>query len=151
MVGPLASQADCWNSTDLYRQGGNLNTEGQEVTSRAIKDCVPRSLSTFPKLQKGEPYQFERWDQGKHGFCLRYSFIARDRATRIRKYVVLAEIVKAAEHLTNTGAFSRTDYQSLCVLSQSSGPCGFAVTGRILEALGLGRYVGRKGFMVQSA
>ena len=40
---------------------------------------------------------------------------------------------------------TRADFDAVCLLPDS-GPCGFAVTGRILEYLGVARYAGREGF-----
>jgi hypothetical protein len=65
-----------------------------------------------------------------------------------KKRVIVSEMQPAFDHYMKTGSFDRQAYQRFCPVSALSGPCGFVVVGRILEALNGAVYSGReKGFL----
>jgi len=113
-----------------------------------LRDLIPKTVSQFPKLEIGEPYHFDRWADDRSGStCLYYWFYAHDGGKRNNKRVVVSEIQQAFQHLMDTGSFHRDAFRRFCPVSESSGPCGFVVVGRIFEALGVAVYSGReKGF-----
>ena len=125
----------------------------------SASDSVRRSLnlsfdsgkSTFAKLQKrGAPYRFERWDEDSDGeLCLYYSFPSRDTLKLYTKRIPLVELVDALRECINTGYLTRDGFIRVCPKAQSAGECGFAVTGRCLELLGVAKYGGRgNGFIL---
>src|SRR5438874_1274596 len=101
-----------------------------------LKNLIPAKLSKFCKLEAGTPYQFERWDKDRSGyFCLYYWFKSRNGLEHRIKRVIVDEILGALQHLRATRTLNRTGFRTVCPESDSSGPCGFAVVGRILEGL----------------
>jgi hypothetical protein len=114
-----------------------------------LRNLIPTPVSQFPKLEAGQPYHFDHWGDDRSGSaCLYYWFDSRNGNSRNNKRVVVSELEGALQHLMNTGAFDRDSFRTLCPESQSSGGCGFAVAGRIFEALGVATYSGReKGFV----
>ncbi len=112
-----------------------------------LRKTVPSVVNSFPKLTTGEPYRFERWaGDDRDILCLYYWFSPRDGLRRNVKRVPVPEILAALGHLRRTGTLDRAAFQKLCPVSESDGPCGFAVLGRTLEALGVAHYVGKRGF-----
>jgi hypothetical protein len=104
-----------------------------------LRYLIPERLNTFAKLtERGEPYYFDHWTADF--VCLYYWFSSRDRTRRNRKRVPVSEIRAALEQLIRDGAFTRAAFESLCAISTRDGGCGFAVIGRILEALNVARY-----------
>ena len=120
-----------------------------EAVQSQLQDIVPAKISEFRKLEKGEPYHFDRWEKDSDGRpCLYYWFNSRDRNKRNVKRVPVFEFCAVLDHIRQNGAFTRSDYQELCPVAQSAGPCGYAVIGRLLEALGAAQYQGRiNGFV----
>jgi hypothetical protein len=114
-----------------------------------LRDLIPKTASDFSKLGAGEPYHFDRWADDRSGStCLYYWFYSHDGGKRNNKRVVVSEIQQAFQNLMDTGSFDRDAFRRLCPVSELSGPCGFVVVGRILEALGVAVYSGRdKGFL----
>jgi hypothetical protein len=123
--------------------------EGSKATDSNLRKLIPAIVSEFPKLEAGQPYHFHHWADDRSGStCLYYWFSSHSGAKRYNKRVIVSEVHAALQHLLNTGAFDRTSFRARCPKSKSSGPCGFVVVGRILEALGVARYSGReKGFV----
>jgi len=54
---------------------------------------------------------------------------------RYSKRIPLKELKTAAKKFSDTGKFTRDDFNRLCPVASGDGPCAFAVIGRILEAL----------------
>ena len=115
-----------------------------ETVELRLRDMVPQKVAEFRKLEKGEPYHFDRWEQDIKGRpCLYYWFGSRDGLRRNVKRVPIAEFCAAFDHIGRTGTFTRVDYKQLCRVAQSDGACGYTVIGRLLENLGVARYQGR--------
>ena len=115
-----------------------------------MRSLVPGTVREFKKLScQGDPYRFERWDTDRAGsLCLYYSFESRDGSRRNVKRIPIREIEAAYLYLRNSRSFDRSAFKRLCPVSEAGGPCGYAVVGRLLEALGVGRYSGtRTGFV----
>jgi hypothetical protein len=113
---------------------------------------IPVKVSTFSKLNHGEPYQFDRWQNDRFASpCLYYWFKSRDGIKRNTKRVPVSEIRAALCQLRNANVLSRETFKKVCPVAQSDGPCGFAVVGRIFEALGVAVYSGQNGFKLTDA
>jgi len=113
---------------------------------------IPEEVNTFAKLQHGEPYHFERWKNDRAGSpCLYYWFMARGGVTKNRKRLPVSEIRAALHQLRSTGVLSRATFRKVCPIAEWAGPCGFAVVGRILEALHVALYSGMGGFKLNDA
>ena len=116
--------------------------------SQEIRGILLANCTTFDKLTGDrEPYLFERIAVDTKGMeCVYYSFHLRD-GKPVEKRIPLKELIAALRVLTDQGSMTRADFDAVCPIAQSAGPCGFAVTGRILEYLGVARYAGRgEGF-----
>lgn len=45
------------------------------MLEQSLKKIIPDTYSTFPKLERGDPYHFDRWDSDINGdLCLYYWF-----------------------------------------------------------------------------
>jgi|ERR1051326_1522443 hypothetical protein len=115
-----------------------------------LRGIVPANVNQFQKLDHGEPYHYDRWGKDAIGHvCLYYWFSSNDGRTRNVKRVPVNEVGAALNHILLSGRFGRQDFRQICPLSNSDGPCGFAVVGRLLESLGVAQYVGRnQGFVL---
>jgi hypothetical protein len=106
-----------------------------------LNKLFPGKFSEFRKLSEGEPYRFDSWQPDSEGRpCLYYTFSSRDGRRTNRKRVPILEIAAALGHLRRTGHLRRSEFPDVCRVAESDGPCGFAVVGRTLEALGVARY-----------
>jgi hypothetical protein len=114
-----------------------------------LQRLIPEKLNEFAKLEAGDPYHFDRWEEDRSGAaCMYYVFSSRDGAKQNRKRVVVSEIEAAIQVLRRTGRFDRDAFRVLCPQSESSGRCGFVVVGRIFETLGEAAYSSRSdGFL----
>ena len=72
--------------------------------------------------------------------------MARDGVKKNKKRLPVAEIRAALDELGRAGVLSREKFRKVCPIAEKSGPCGFAVVGRILEALHVAVYSGQHGF-----
>ncbi len=119
-----------------------------EVTLHRL---IPEKVNTFAKLERGEPYHFDRCENDRDGSpCLYYWFLAREGAKKNKKRVPVAEIRAALAQLRSCGVLSRETFGKVCSTA-ASAPCGFAVVGRVLEALHVAVYSGRDGFTLVNA
>ena len=110
-----------------------------------LHGLIPKRVSTFPKLRgNGGPYRFDRWEKD----CLRYSFVGAKKYT---KRLPECEIRAGLSQLRDTGWLSRETFRRICPRAKSDGECGFAVLGRILEALHVAAYSGDAGFRLTNA
>jgi hypothetical protein len=117
-----------------------------------LHKLIPTNVNTFAKLNHGKPYQFDRWDRDRNGsVCLYYRFEGSHGGKIYTKRLLASEILTALRHLRDTGTLNRKAFERICPCSASAGPCGFAVLGRIFEALGLVHYAGREGFELTNA
>ena len=62
-----------------------------------------------------------------------------------------SEIRAGLRQLRDTGWLSRERFGDVCPTAKSNGECGFAVLGRIFEALGVAVYSGNTGFKLTNA
>jgi hypothetical protein len=107
----------------------------------ALRNLIPTKIEWFEKLESGKPYHFDAWKHDRLGqACMYYSFASRDGSRRNRKRVVTSEIRAALQHLRDLGSLDREAFRDACPTSASDGACGFAVVGRILEALVVALY-----------
>src|SRR4051812_9952681 len=108
-----------------------------------LRKLIPHKVRTFAKLESGEPYHFDRWDKDYTGTeCLYYWFTGRNNINK--KRVPTPEIRAALQILLLNGTLRRKDFETICPIAKSDGPCGFAVVGRIFEALDIAVYSGRR-------
>jgi hypothetical protein len=105
---------------------------------------IPNEVSTFAKLRHGKPYHFDRWENG----CLYYWF---EGVTKHTKRLPKSEIRSALRQLRDTGWIHQKTFGEICRTARSDGPCGFAVLGRIFEAMGVAVYSGNAGFKLTNA
>jgi len=115
------------------------------IVFQTLQTLLNPGKTTFAKLQgHGVPYTFERWHTDSDGnLCLYYSFPDRRGIERHTKRVPLAELARALKVCMDQGVLTREAFEGNCPIAQSSGPCGFAVTGRCLELLSVARYRGQ--------
>ena len=112
-----------------------------------LRRLIPDEVNTFAKLEHGASYHFDRWKNDRVGSpCLYYWFMARDGVKKNKKRLPVSEIRAALHQLRSAGMLSREAFRKVCPLSESDGSCGFAVVGRILEALHVAVYAGQDGF-----
>jgi len=110
-----------------------------------LRELIAANVKDFAKLEAGEPYHFDGWEEDRSGSaCMYYSFGSRSPHKLNRKRVVISELHAAFQHLRNTGAFDRKSFEKLCPISQSAGSCGFAVMGQVFEALGVAIFFDRE-------
>lgn len=118
----------------------------------ALHRLIPQRVNTFAKLHRGSPYHFDRWGVDRAGSpCLYYWFMARDGVKRNKKRLPVSEIRAAVCQLRSAGVLNRKTFPKVCPVAESDGPCGFAVVGRILEALQVAAYSGQDGFKLTNA
>ena len=117
-----------------------------------LHTLIPEKASTFAKLQHGEPYHFDCWKNDRDGSpCLYFWFMARDGVKRNKKHLPVSEIRAALHQLQSVGVLSRGTFRKVCPKAESAGPCGFAVVGRIFEALHVAVYSSQDGFKLTNA
>ncbi len=119
--------------------------------STALSEIIPSRHDEFQKLMAGDPYRFDSWDTDKHGnACLYYWFYSRDGSKKNRKRVVTPEIERLLRHKLRTGEsiIVNSEFKAHCPATISAGSCGYAVTVRLLEYLGVGRYLERRGVQI---
>jgi hypothetical protein len=123
------------------------NKRAQANLQSALDSQFQQGRRRFAKLQeRGEPYLFDGWRTDYTGaLCLYYTFSGHT------KRVPLHELVAALQKLLEKGELSRADFRRACPVAESAGPCGFAVTGRSFERLGIARYEGQgMGFLLKN-
>lgn len=114
------------------------------MLEQRLREIIPDTISKFPKLESGDPYYFDRWDIDLNNeMCLYYWFWNKNRTKKNKKRVVISEIKELIRNCLTRGKITREDFKNYCPISESAGPCGFAVTGRMFESLGITRYLGR--------
>jgi hypothetical protein len=114
---------------------------GAKEFGSVLRKLIPATVREFKKLKAGDPYYFDHWADDRFGAaCMYYWFASGDGSKKNRKRVLVSEVHTAFQHLRTTRAFDRKSFRTLCPISYEAGPCGFAVTGRILEELGVAGY-----------
>ena len=123
---------------------------GKKMIEQRLREIIQKPNSTFPKLESGDPYYFDQWRTDLNGeMCLYYWFWNRNRTKKNKKRVVISEVEKLIRNCLTQGQITRDDFRNHCPISESAGPCGFAVTGRMLEYLGIAQYLGwGRGFEI---
>ena len=118
-----------------------------------MRRLIPHTVNTFAKLEHGEPYHFDSWaTDNTNTPCLYYWFMARNGVTKRKKRVPVYEIGVALRRLLGDGMLRSDRFREVCPVAESDGPCGFAVVGRIFEALDVAAYAGRRrGFRLTDA
>jgi hypothetical protein len=112
-----------------------------------LYSLIPKEVNTFAKLDHGAPYHFDCWKNDRVGSpCLYYWFMARDGVKKNKKRLPVSEIRAALRQLRGAGVLSREMFRKVCPTAKSDGECGYAVVGRILEALHVAIYSGNDGF-----
>ncbi len=111
-----------------------------------LKAIIPSKYRTFEKLERGDPYNFDSWRNDTYGNeCLYYWFYSKNKSKKNQKRVVVMEIVNLLRNNIDSEKIKRLDFKKYCPTTLSAGPCGYAVTIRLLEYLGVARYLGRDG------
>ena len=123
------------------------------MLEQRLREIIPRPKSKFPELEKEKTHLFfddDCWITDLNGeMCLYYWFWNKKGTKKNKKRVVISEVEELIRNCRPRGQISRVDFRKYCHTSNSAGPCGFAVTVRALEYLGIGRYLGRKdGFEI---
>lgn len=114
------------------------------MLEQRLREIIPNTISKFPKLESGDPYYFDHWDIDLNNeMCLYYWFWNKNRTKKNKKRVVISEIKELIRNCLTRGQITNEDFKNYCPVSESAGPCGFAVTGRLLEYLSIARYLGR--------
>ncbi|MDI6811278.1 MAG: hypothetical protein QMD80_06375 [archaeon] len=114
------------------------------MLKQRLREIIPNPNSTFPKLESGDQYYFDQWGTDLNNeMCLYYWFWDRNRNKKNKKRVVISEVEELIRICLTRGQITRDDFRIYCPVSESAGPCGFAVTVRMLEYLGIGQYLGR--------
>ena len=120
------------------------------MLEQRLSEIIPKPNSTFPKLKSSDPYYFDQWRTDLNGeMCLYYWFWNKKGTKKNKKRVVISEVEELIRNCRPRGHISRDDFGKYCYTSNSAGPCGFAVTGRMLEYLGIAQYLGwGRGFEI---
>ena len=108
------------------------------MLEQRLRGIIPKPNSSFRELVKEETYSFDRWDTDKKNrVCLYYVV-----GNKNKKRVVISEVEELIRNCLTRGQITREDFKEYCHTSNSDGACGFAVTGRMLEYLGIAQYLG---------
>lgn len=113
-----------------------------------LKVLIPTQVHVFPKLTKStDPYYFDRWDHdgGTGSAILRYWFWSRDRSSKNRKRVFIAEAERLLKDTLDAGKITREDFKRYCPKTNRDGGCGFAVIIAVFESLGMVCHTERRG------
>ncbi|MFW6116297.1 MAG: hypothetical protein ACOC6F_01090 [bacterium] len=113
-----------------------------------LKTLIPSEIRVFPKLTKNtEPYHFDRWDHDMDtgSAVLRYWFWSRDRSSKNRKRVFVAEAERLLRNTVKAGSITREDFKRHCPKTNRDGGCGFAVIIAVFESLGMVCHTEKRG------
>ena len=121
------------------------------MLEQALKKAIPNQLSSFNKLTAGhDPYYFTSWDKANGVSILRYWFWDKTKTKKNQKRVFINEVEQLLRNSLRVKRISRADFDKYCPRTLSDGPCGFAVTIRILEHFHLVEVVGGE-YIIKSA
>ena len=121
---------------------------GEILIEQKLRVIVPDEVYQFDKLTKGDPYHFSQWGNDRNGMaCMYYWFYSKDKAKKNQKRVFMAEIESLLKKVykSDSDIINRKLFVEQCPKTLLDGGCGYAVTIRLLEALGIVEYVGRVG------
>lgn len=116
---------------------------------KALRNIVPDTYSTFKYLTRNNDYHFSEWSATtENQICLYYWFFAKDKIRKNKKRVVMQELESLLSHCIqkNIPIVDRSLFESICKITYSSGPCGYCVSIRLFEFLGIAKYQGSNGF-----
>jgi hypothetical protein len=120
-----------------------VKAEGVAMLESTLHGLTPKDVSTFPKLSQGDPYHFDRWENG----CPYYWFEGVKNIRNVFPYLKFV-LVSVNRYI---GWLSREMFREICPTAKSDGECGIAVLGRIFEALGIAVYSSSAGFKLTDA
>jgi len=104
------------------------------MIEQALKKAIPSQLNSFRKLTPGhDPYYFTSWTAEGNTSILRYWFWNKTKTKKNNKRVFINEVEELLNYLLGAKNITRSDFQKYCPRTLGDGPCGFAVTLRILE------------------
>src|SRR6266498_239196 len=104
------------------------------MLEETLRKIIPSQLKSFRKLTAGHDlYYFGSWDIDNDTSILRYWFWNRSKTKQNKKRVFINEIEELLKYSLLAKGISRQDFQMYCPRTLNDGPCGFAVTIRILE------------------
>jgi hypothetical protein len=104
------------------------------MLEQTLKKAIPSQLSSFNKLTDGyDPYYFASWEKEEGISILRYWFWDKTKTRKNKKRVFINEIEELLKHSLPGNIITRDDFRKFCPRTLSDGPCGFAITIRILE------------------
>ena len=116
---------------------------------KALRNIVPDTYSTFKYLTRNNDYHFSEWSgTTENQIYLYYWFYAKDKIGKNTKRVVIQELESLLSHCiqNNITLVNRKLFKSICPTTYSSGPCGYCVSIRLFEFLGIAKYQGSNGF-----
>ncbi|MDY6931482.1 MAG: hypothetical protein SVJ22_06170 [Halobacteriota archaeon] len=150
ICGEIAVDSDTKDAPIKKKKTKKEVLSAESLLDKNLREIIPDKYSTFPKLEKGDPYHFDHWGKDTNGEdCLYYWFWNKDQTKKNRKRVVILEIDNLIKNKISNGHISREDFKRLCPISESAGSCGYTVVGRILEYLEIAKYLGRgSGFEI---
>jgi len=114
-----------------------------------LKAIIPSKYDKFDKLKSGDPYHFESWGKDDAGNeYLYYWFCSKDKLKKNYKRIVISEIENLLRDNVNQKIINRSNFEKHCPITSSAGGCGYVVTARLLEYLGIAKYQGRSGIQL---
>lgn len=109
-----------------------------------LKRLIPDKYDELEKFENPDPYHFDSWAPDRSGeSCMYYWFWNKSKTRRNKKRVVPSEVQNLLENCQDKKYIKRGDFKKYCPNSETAGPCGFVVTTRMLEYLGIVKYRGR--------
>ena len=104
------------------------------MLEQTLQKVIPSQLSNFRKLTEGyDPYCFASWDKEDSILILRYWFWNKTQTKKNKKRVFVNEVEELLKNSLRVKKITRCEFKKYCPRTQGDGPCGFAVTIRILE------------------
>ncbi len=116
-----------------------------------LKEIIPKKTKEFAKFEKDEPYYYDGWREDRYGeCCLYYWFWNKDKTKKNQKRIVISELVQLLKVVIENDVIyiTRDMFKKMCAKTESEGPCGFTVSVRLLETLGVSKYEGRNQIRV---
>lgn len=120
------------------------------MLEQRLREIILNPIDKFMELEKEEYYYFAKWcTDKKYRMCLYYWFWNTNKIKKnTGKKVVISEVEYLIRNCLKQRKITRDDFKEYCPVT-NNGPCGFAVTGRMLEHLGIAQYLGwGRGFEI---
>lgn len=115
----------------------------------ALKNIVPDTYNTFNNLRSNNNYYFTEWKiSTDNQIYLYYWFYNNDKTRKNKKRVVIQELEALLIHCIQNyiSIVNRSLFKNICSITYSAGPCGYCVSIRLFEFLGIAKYLGNNGF-----